>query len=88
MAAGNLGRVAKSAFKNNESEKSGGAIASWSPMAISDSAFEKNKAKDYGGAIFTAPYGYEDPVTTSGAYKNLSTDKNTLFRSNLSLIHI
>ena len=82
IATGNVGRITKSTFKNNKSEKNGGAIASWSLMAISASAFENNKANDYGGAIFTSPFAYEDPIQTPGAYKNLSTDKNTLFQSN------
>ena len=60
-----------------------GAKDSISLNISENTKFKSNTAKvACGGAIYIEPYEYEIKITDSKAYKNLATDKTTLFRDN------
>lgn len=60
-----------------------GAKDSISLNISENTKFKSNTAKvACGGAIYIEPYEYELKITDGKAYKNLTTDKTTLFRDN------
>lgn len=71
-------------------DKNSGEITAKKPnikVEISNkNEFRSNVCKvGQGGAIYTIPYEYNDPITDTDAYKNLSIDNTTLFMGNKSL---
>ena len=73
-------------FNQNLANNDGGALylnKDAGSAAITDSKFLQNSAAN-GGAIYTYKFDNVDPIANADAYKNISTDRQTLFQGNIA----
>ena len=79
--------INKSTFRENMVKGAGGALylnKNNGAAQITQSNFINNVSKQDGGAIYTWLSDDKDPIVSTTAYTNISTDENTLFRGNVA----